>query len=497
MNIIGDAFTFIVQFSFGVVWRGLCRSCTWKRKYVVRWTVYLTWLIVVTLGPAWSLGYIIWSIFSWIKMEGVGIWVAESVHESALVSLLFLPPFLLWLGARGYKDWSLVRKYDSAIKHLGLKTPTGIKPTVLKVIELENHRKRVIVQAVGIDVKSFRDKKGSIDSSFNTIVQDISVSKGNRQNVEILISDKELPSLVTFESRKNRLKKPYSFLVGESFDNFIVANLCDIHHLLVAGTTGGGKSYFFKQAITGLLKSSQHIQVYLIDLKKGVETRPFRDLQNVRVAKDEPSAITYLQAVVDEMNRRFDFLEEKGFNEIDPARDGFDRIVVAVDEASNLFTLSKSSKEVKDRSILARELTDKIAKLGRAAAIHLILATQKVVKDTIDTRVQTNINAKVCFKVNSIPSSTTVLGNKNAFELPSTKGRAIWSYGTTELIVQVPRLNPDELNAEIELLKKKFNTPNSPVKMPMLSVGVQKKKKNPNVQINDQDIEEVDVEESK
>lgn len=177
------------------------------------------------------------------------------------------------------------------------------------------------------------------------------------------------------------------------------------------------------------------------------------------------------------MDRRFRFLEEKGFTEISPERDGLDRIVVAIDEASVLFIIEKSSKETRAIAQGARELADKIAKLGRAAGIHLILATQKVVKETIDTRVQTNINAKMCFRVNTIASSMTVLNNKKAAELPDVQGRGIWSVGCNDLVVQVPYLDNAGVAEEITGLISKFNGEASPLKQPMLRLTAPRKER--------------------
>jgi S-DNA-T family DNA segregation ATPase FtsK/SpoIIIE len=273
--------------------------------------------------------------------------------------------------------------------------------------------------------------------------------------------------------------------VGETTDGLVTANLRNIHHLLIAGATGGGKSVFFKQTLVGLLRSSRFLQLYLIDLKRGVEFKPFSTLANVEVAKDEASALSVLHSVVAEMERRFKLLEERGFNEIHPERDKLDRIVVAIDEASVLFTVGKSSKAAKETALSAREMTDQIAKLGRAAGIHLILATQKVVKETIDTRVQTNINAKMCFRVNTIASSMTVIGNKKAAELPDIKGRGIWSLGSNDLTVQVPRLTDDEITEEIGLLTEKFNGEASPLQQPMLQIMSPKKARSTKLVMSD------------
>ncbi|WP_207748713.1 hypothetical protein, partial [Clostridioides difficile] len=67
----------------------------------------------------------------------------------------------------------------------------------------------------------------------------------------------------------------------------------------------------------------------------------------------------------------------------------------------------------------ARFLTEHIAKLSRAAAIHLILATQKVTKETVDTRIQENVSGRMCFKLNTTEGSVRMLGHGKAADLPS------------------------------------------------------------------------------
>lgn len=462
----------------------------WTQDLIRNWILFFVWLALLTWGPRWNLGAIVQYSLMQLGHKSIGIWINLHIPKLILFIAFGIVPFLLWLFVRGLKGWFHRAKAEKALSHLGLKTPTGIEPKIERIVELENGQRRILVQAIGIDVETFRSKKGAIESSFNAIVQEIRVCASNRQMVELLVSDKELPKLISFEDNSNKLSEPYSFLVGETTDGFITSNLRSIHHLLVAGATGGGKSVFFKQTLIGLLRSSEFLQLYLIDLKRGVEFKPFSTLQNVELAKDEASALSVLQGVVAEMERRFKLLEAKGYNEINPERDSLDRIVVAIDEASVLFTVTKTSRASKETALSAREMTDQIAKLGRAAGIHLILATQKVVKETIDTRVQTNINAKMCFRVNNIASSMTVIGNKKAADLPDIKGRGIWSLGSNDLIVQVPRLTDDEISEEIGLLTEKFNGNASPLKQPMLQIMSPKKVRSSKLVLND--IETVD-----
>lgn len=453
-------------FYFKLVFKGIGQANRWTMNAVLLWLCYFLVLVAIALSPNWNIPAIL-SLFS---QRAFAEWVFIHVTPAWQVGFLFFLPFTIVFFTFGLLEWIKNTKYQKAIDHLGIKTPTGLTPKVMDVKEMGNNQKKILVQAIGFDVNELKSKKGSLESGFNSIVQNIRIAPYNRQLVEIILADKELSSLIRFEEVADQLKKPFTCLIGESFEQFIKADFREIHHMLIAGATGGGKSYFFKQLIVSLLKCSDHIQFYLIDLKRGVEMGPFRALKNVKVVTENFEAVLMLEAIVTEMDRRFKFLEERGFHEIDPARDNLDRMFVGIDEASVLFIVSKTSKEAKENANKARELTDKIAKLGRAAGIHLILATQKVVKETIDTNVQTNINARVMFRVNTIASSMIVLGNKKAAELPEVPGRAIWSVGSQDTVVQVPLLTKDEMSEELGILTDKFNGDVKPFFGPMISI---------------------------
>ncbi len=459
----------LAKFVLGVMAKGAVRKEIWNLRILGGWLVFGAWFSLIVYAPHWSFTRVITAVLPDYRL---GTWIQQNVSRPAQIGVVIGACFLFWLFAFGILDWIRIARFQKCVDHLGLKTPTGLTPKVVRVSKSESGRSKISVLAVGIDIQSFRDRKGSLESSFNAIVQEVRLSPTNKQVVEILTVERELPTSIRFEDESVRLTKPYTFLVGQAMNEFLLADLCEIHHLLIAGATGGGKSVFFKQALIGILKSSKFLQLYLVDLKRGVEFKPFDVLDNVEIAKDESTAISLLQRIVMEMERRFAILEGKGFNEIDPERDCLDRIVIAIDEASVLFTATKGSSEKKAQANTARELTDQIAKLGRAAGIHLVLATQKVVKETIDTRVQTNINAKMCFRVNTIASSMTVLNNKKAAELPDVKGRAIWSVGSNDLVVQVPNLATDDVKEELDQLTGKFNGEASPLKQKMLKAMI-------------------------
>ncbi len=469
---------------YPLVRSGLTHSSTWEWVRVRRWLVYLIATVLIIYAPGQNLGYWL-SRFTWIFPSGLGQWVESYIALWAQLGIVFFLPFLTWVTGVAAISKIKVHRFQKALGHLDLKAPSGLSPMVVDVVPMNPGHVKIIVKAVGFDVAELKAKKTILESSLNLFVQDIRVTDGNRQLIEIRASDRQLPTLIPFDDVSDQLDvEPFSFLIGEGISGFMTSSLLKVNHLLVAGATGGGKSFFVKQLLIGLLQSSEHIQLYLLDLKRGVEMKVFEKLDNVSIAKDVVSAIETMTIVVQEMERRFEYLEEKGFTEIDCERDGLDRIVVLVDEASELFTVVKTSKTVKAAAESARELADKIAKLGRVAGIHLILATQKVVKETIDTRVQININARMIFRVNTTAGSMTVLGNKLAADLPEIKGRGIWSVGSKDLIVQTPKLDNDEVTKKVKILIDKFNGEESPLLQTMLVTKRVKRKSAPQNVVN-------------
>lgn len=418
------------------------------------WASYAVSATAIIYSPRHSLTY--W-LYNLTENEALK-WIAKTLHYHVprfwLLGLVPVP-FLIFCFFLVIPQLVRNKRMDGKLRHLGLKTPTGLEPKVLDVVPLFEGKSKLIVKAEGIDIASFTSKKGALESSLNKIVQEIHVSEGSKQIFELILSEKELPKRVPFASVESKLTKPYTFLVGEANCGFLTGDLRELHHMLIAGATGGGKSVFFKQALVGLLKSSQRLHLYLIDLKRGVEMKLFEQLPNVYVAKEVVDAVEVLRRLVQEMEQRFVYLEEHGFSEIEPERDQLDRLVVGIDEASVLFTVEKGVRGAnKDFALEARELADKLTKLGRAAGIHVIIATQKITKETVDTRVQTNVGAKICFRVGTAPSSVNVLGNTRAHTLPDIKGRAIWSVGSNDLEVQVPLLSHEETKEEIESIRR-------------------------------------------
>jgi S-DNA-T family DNA segregation ATPase FtsK/SpoIIIE len=167
-------------------------------------------------------------------------------------------------------------------------------------------------------------------------------------------------------------------------------------------------------------------------------------------------AVELLRQLKKEMDDRFTLLEEKNHKSIDPARDNKERIIVGVDEASVLYTKPSRHDPDFELAVEARYLTDSLAKLSRAAGMHLILATQKLIAEVLPTTITDNISLKVCFKAESVNGSQLVLGSTDAYHMPKIKGRGIWRLGDKQQMFQAPYVTEKEVQEFSKQIAEQF-----------------------------------------
>lgn len=368
---------------------------------------------------------------------------------------------------------------DSIFKMAGIKSSLG------KRFILVNKQKNklfgsetYILKTFGVGPEAFKAKKDTLESAFN---KHFSSVKHDFKSGCIILKFKncELSSKVNLSDFPDKELNSFKFAVGLSASGPIIADLKSMPHMLIAGTTGGGKSVFFKQMLMTLYtQNKEHIELKLVDMKRGVELSEFKDLPHTELVVDLKGATMMLNKACIEMEQRFEYLEKNGYKSIDPVRDNMKRIIIGIDEASEVSGKMPTNQD-------ARDFLDKLAKLGRAAAIHLIFATQKVTKNTIETRIQENISARICFRMNTLQGSMIVLGRKDACELPEIPGRAIWSYGQKMLEVQAPFVSDNEVKNQIaSIVDQKFSEIKNEEKS---SKKIKNSNKNNNYHLTDED----------
>ena len=186
-------------------------------------------------------------------------------------------------------------------------------------------------------------------------------------------------------------------------------------HMLIAGCTGSGKSTALKRVIDSLILTHDTIFI-MIDLKR-IELGQYKDLSTLlySVAKDEISAIDVLEKAVNMMELRYKLLDEDMSN-----IDGFKSLYICIDEIAEL--TANIDKSIAKESTA---LISKIARLGRACKIHLIVATQYPTKQVLSMQVLMNLDYRLCLKTATKQGSRVVLDNSMAFDRLYNVGDAI------------------------------------------------------------------------
>jgi S-DNA-T family DNA segregation ATPase FtsK/SpoIIIE len=242
-------------------------------------------------------------------------------------------------------------------------------------------------------------------------------------------------------------------------------DLAELPHLLVGGTPGSGKSVFLRQVLAGLLTAyaPDRVRVLLIDLKGGMEFFLFRELPHLwaPVVSDLPELSPALANLIGELERRQAMFARAGvvslrhWNDSHPA-ERLPYIVAFVDEFGEVSRPVAESSNDKARGPAkhqAHGAFSRIARLGRALGIHLIVCTQRPDADVMPGQIKDQLPATVAFRTRSETNSHILLGDKDpaAALLPRIKGRAIWQW-EDEDEVQAPFIEPA---AAVALLREK------------------------------------------
>ena len=197
--------------------------------------------------------------------------------------------------------------------------------------------------------------------------------------------------------------------------NTEVVDLSKFPHLLVAGTTGSGKSVFINSLLTSLLYKFEpsELRLILIDPKM-IELSVYNDIPHLLtpVVTEPRKSIIALKWVCNEMERRYQLMNEVGCRSLENFNDQADErvpfIVVVIDEMADL--MMTAGKEVE-------HYVQRLAQKARACGIHLVMATQRPSVDIITGSIKANFPSRISFQVASKYDSRTILGEVGAEQL--------------------------------------------------------------------------------
>ena len=259
---------------------------------------------------------------------------------------------------------------------------------------------------------------------------------------------------VEFHKSKSRI----SFAVGKDIGgNCIIGDIAKLPHLLIAGTTGSGKSVCMNSLIISLLFKAKPEEVRLIMVDpKMVELGIYNGIPHllIPVVTDPKKAAGALQWAVTEMMKRYRMMADAGVRDLDSYnktcatvedRQTLPQIVVVIDELADLMLVA--AKEVE-------EAICRVAQMGRASGIHLVIATQRPSADVITGLMKANIPSRIAFAVASAMESRIILDTAGAEKLVG-KGDMLYAplgQGKPRR-VQGCFITDDEVQSVVEFIK--------------------------------------------
>ena len=306
------------------------------------------------------------------------------------------------------------------------------------------------------DIAMSLESKGSIR-------MEVPIPGKNALGVEVPNKTISTVSLRDVLESKNFMssKSPLTYALGQDISNESkVARLEKAPHLLVAGSTGSGKSVCLNaMLISWIFKASpDDVRLILIDPKQ-VEFTPYNNLPHLLIPKvitSTEQALCALSWSIDEMERRYSLFSKFAVRNIEEYNDlgevktriaeHLPYIVVVVDELADLMSQSKKDFEEK-----IMRLTQK----SRAAGIHLVLATQRPSVDVITGTIKNNLPSRIAFAVSSFADSKTIIGESGAENLLG-KGDMLFAPqdASSPSRIQGAFLSNDEIKAVLDFVKE-------------------------------------------
>ena len=262
----------------------------------------------------------------------------------------------------------------------------------------------------------------------------------------------------------SKSKSKSSFAVGKDIGGkCIVGNIAKLPHMLIAGTTGSGKSVCMNSIIISLLykASPEDVKLIMVDPKM-VELGIYNGIPHllIPVVTDPKKAAGSLQWAVTEMMRRYKAMSDAGVRDLESYNamvetgeiegEKLPQVVVIIDELADLMLVA--AKEVE-------ESICRIAQMGRASGIHLVIATQRPSADVITGLMKANIPSRIAFAVASAMESRIILDTQGAEKLVGRGDMLFAPIGTGKpQRVQGCFVSDPEVEAVANFVKNNYTT---------------------------------------
>ena len=271
-----------------------------------------------------------------------------------------------------------------------------------------------------IPLSQWQDKREFIESGLNLNITEIK-ERGKKYIVITAVSGENiLPDFIEWDDSYLPYKN-FELALGESYTGEVEVNLAVTPHILLAGSTGSGKTILLKLLLMQSLKKGA--EVYIADFKGGVDfPRIWHNHDKCIFITDKDDLKNKLDEIVIELHRRKALLSDSDCKDIDEynykLRKNLHRIIFACDELAEVTEKAGLEKKQKELVSLIEASLSTILRLGRAMGIHAFLSTQRPSRDVIPGVVVNNSDVRICGRADNVLSQI-ILDKVDAADLIS------------------------------------------------------------------------------
>ena len=331
---------------------------------------------------------------------------------------VFIPILILyWLG--------MPAGFISIMQNLsrtGLSNSAGETPVLISRTKKANNKQIEVweFETFGIAFSKWADYFEQIESALDIAITNAEQGNDGRKVLLTVVPHPGpwpimLPWNVSYLSEKMTV-----LVLGENRGEKVFIDLAKTPHFSISATTGGGKSILQQNLM--LQCALQNIQILLVDYKSGIDYSAWRD--HIKILTDDEAVIDCLNRLLAERERRFNLFYTACCANIDEYNrkipdDNLPRICLFVDEITDCLDKTNASKERKERIPAISGALSSLARLSRAAGIHMVLAQQRGSADILPGSVRNNVY-KICGRCDENLSLLTLGTTDAAKKIPST-----------------------------------------------------------------------------
>ncbi len=426
-------------------------------KNTIPWLWCFSWLALVNVLLYLDLEVI---AFKWAGVEKL----YEKAPELFFI-FIYLPiaalGFIVWAIKQIKIKQELAKRLTNAFLSSKIKNYMGKVPNFISDYPVDEHTRKITLTSESIPIETFKMQKKHLEAALMIYIDEF------KQDIEKGITSiqySHIPMPEIFDYNLSNVKSKCTYVAGCTRSKIVSQSFKSSPHLLIGGQTGGGKSTLLRQIITSLYLNDDNARFQLVDLKEGLEFQTFKNIKRINVVENFGDMLLQLGNLDTELKQRMAKIKEANCKDIDAyikkkttekenqlhgrANSFFGRKYIFIDEAAEIFLGGGGVKLENIQKV--RKVISRIARLGRACGMHLIIATQRPDVKALDPQVKANLTSIIAFQMPNLASSMTILGNGKAAQIPIVPGRAILRSGNKLVDIQTPFLSIEEAEKLLE-----------------------------------------------